>query len=525
MRSHIRASFSVTTISCAPWTAASVSSIFTALYPSQHKQTFFGLKADDANVLGPYTTMPELFKTAGFETSAFITNVVAGAYLTRKGFDQHTVIGARQPQSSPDAIFSKVLDLLKTDPAKKQFVYVHLWEPHSPYEPNTEFDRYKGTLYDNSLTAGVGLFSPTEFILPKQANLGDTSAIERIRGLYDGQIAQVDEAVGTFFRQLQTFLADDDLLLAVMSDHGEMIYLRNQYYMTSDHCSVFEPALHVPLILYGAGIPRGVEVKVASSHIDTAATVLDLAGTGVNAFNNGHSMAALLDGKIHEEPILFAEQDIYERLRMVSYDGHKLVRSVDSGEEMLFDLNKDPDEKTDIKADHPREYESLKSLMDNVTKDFETDQAWLQRAATLPLTEQITDDETQGFMFNLRGTPWKVIACPECTNGSAYMAIAETGNQNPKQVEWRLFNPIAGNVRVSYHLPPVVSGLDGTFAGADFVVYTRHGEDPLTLAGPSPSGEWVDLGVHTDVYKVVLRTNDHSAGIVFADSMRFTPVQ
>src|SRR5258708_1345862 len=52
--------------SCAPWTAASVSSIFTALYPSQHKETFFGLKDDNANVLGPYITMPELFKTAGF---------------------------------------------------------------------------------------------------------------------------------------------------------------------------------------------------------------------------------------------------------------------------------------------------------------------------------------------------------------------------------------------------------------------------------------------------------------------------
>lgn len=510
--------------SCAPWTAASVGCIYTALYPNQDKTSLFQLLPDDANLLGPYTTMPELFQKGGFETSAFITNVVAGAYLTRKGYDHHTVLGPRQENSTPEVIFTQVLNLLKADPAKKQFVYVHLWEPHSPYEPAAGYDRYKGTLYDDIDTAGVGLFSRNELLLPRQANLGDTSAIERLQGLYDGQIAQTDQAVGDFFDELQKAFAKEDLLLVLTSDHGELLYLRRHYYMTSDHCTLFEPVLHVPLIFYGSGLPGGVSIRMPTSHIDTASTALDLAGTGVSGYNSGHSLAPLFDGGQHEEPVLFAEQDLYERLRMVSFQGHKLIRSLDSGEDLLFDLRKDPDETIDIKNDKPKMYETMKGIMDTKTQGFETTEAWLQRAGKVPRTELIVDNDAQGFMFNLKGTPWRLLSCDECTLGGAYATTVEAGKVDPKQVEWRPFNPLVGKYRVFYHFPPVIQDLSGPFATVQLDIHTRGAEvQTMRVTGPG-STEWLDLGVFTNVWKVVLRTDADSNGAVLADSMRFTPL-
>jgi hypothetical protein len=59
--------------------------------------------------------------------------------------------------------------------------------------------------------------------------------------------------------------------------------------------SLYEEMVHVPLVIRGPGIPRGVRVKTPARHIDVAPTLLDLLGLPAEPAHHGTSLVPLVE--------------------------------------------------------------------------------------------------------------------------------------------------------------------------------------------------------------------------------------
>ena len=124
------------------------------------------------------------------------------------------------------------------------FVWLHLYDPHDPYEPPA----------------------------PYAARYADRP--------YDGEVAWSDELVGRVDAALARLGLRGETLLVVTSDHGEGL---------GDHGEevhgffVYESTLAVPLLMRGPGIPAGLRLPVTVRSVDVMPTLLDLVGATPSA--------------------------------------------------------------------------------------------------------------------------------------------------------------------------------------------------------------------------------------------------
>ena len=134
--------------SVAPWTSPSFASLHTSLYPSVHGVTLFwrpGMPLIDKDK----PTLAESFQDEGYDTAAFVDNTLAGKPLIGSGFDEFVDESAPALDITSRAALNelsvykapitteRVLHWLDSHHAEAHpfFLYVHLIEPHSPYNP------------------------------------------------------------------------------------------------------------------------------------------------------------------------------------------------------------------------------------------------------------------------------------------------------------------------------------------------------------------------------------------------------
>jgi Flp pilus assembly protein TadD len=199
------------------------------------------------------------------------------------------------------------------------FVWVHLYDPHAPYDP----------------PAGFRDLDP-----------------------YRGEVAFADAQLGRLLTAWDARAAPG--VTAVASDHGEAF---GEHAEESHGLFVYDTTLRVPLLLRGAGIPAGRRVGAPVGLADIAATLADLAGAG---FPQGKSLARFWrrDGKgpAAEENALYAETlaprlDFgWSELRAWREGRYKYVRAPRAE---LYDVEADPDESRDLKALQPAVAERL----------------------------------------------------------------------------------------------------------------------------------------------------------------------
>jgi choline-sulfatase len=167
--------------------------------------------------------------------------------------------------------------------------------------------------------------------------------IRRARSAYFGMVSEVDEFVGRLLDQLEKSKQLDNTLFVYTADHGEMLgehglWLKNV---------LLENAARVPMLLAGAGLPRGVTVHTPVSHVDLVATMLDLAGVPKPAESRGHSLRALAHGSPGDHPGFAFSESHSEG----NCTGSFLIRKEDwkyiyfTGDDtLLFNLKDDPGE-------------------------------------------------------------------------------------------------------------------------------------------------------------------------------------
>ncbi len=313
-----------------PLTLPSHATILTGMLPPEHGVRQNGAVRDPA----VSTTLARVFREHGYQTGAFI-----GAYVLDRrfgladGFDQYDDRVPRNPEgpgrleserSGQEVVAAARAWLDRTDKARPVFLWVHLYDPHAPYEP------------------------PAEFLKLATGNP------------YDGEVMFADSQVRAIEQHARRQLGDA-LIVAVAGDHGEGL---GEHGESTHGMLVYDSTLHVPFIITGRAIEKGRRLAAPTSLRDVAPTLLAAAGLQPPPRMTGRDLFA---GRIPAADIYaetaYPEAAGWSPLRVLVDDRWKLIAS---STRELYDITKDPGEGRDVAAGNPSVVSAIAARADNV---------------------------------------------------------------------------------------------------------------------------------------------------------------
>ncbi|HET9446000.1 MAG TPA: sulfatase-like hydrolase/transferase, partial [Steroidobacteraceae bacterium] len=243
-----------------------------------------------ADMLRPeYLTMAEVLRQQGFATASFVQNSNAGAASgLQQGFESTIDEAVRGP---PENLLQgePLWNWLRAHKDRNTFTYLHIVDPHGPYEPPAPYDedyrklgRNQGPEVerDHALDPGY-VKSPT--------------AAGRL-ALYDGEIRNNDEKLRQFFDRMKAEGLFEDTLFIFTADHGEHF---GEHRIFSHRPPGHVQVTGVPLILYQhSKIPQRLRVEEPVQLMDLMPTVLDFAGVDASGMTmQGDSLVGLIEGR------------------------------------------------------------------------------------------------------------------------------------------------------------------------------------------------------------------------------------
>jgi arylsulfatase A-like enzyme len=165
-------------------------------------------------------------------------------------------------------------------------------------------------------------------------------------GRYRNALHSGDVSLGTLVEGIRLRGLDRNTVWIIFGDHGEAFGQHAGDYGHTFH--LYEENVHVPFVIAAPGVLHGqARVTNVVSLLDTAPTILDLAGLEAPAEDQGRSM---LHGAA-QLALFFAD---YSVGRLGLRDGRwKFIYELGSSQWRLYDLQTDPLERFDRSADEP----------------------------------------------------------------------------------------------------------------------------------------------------------------------------
>jgi arylsulfatase A-like enzyme/Flp pilus assembly protein TadD len=344
-----------------PLTLPAHSSLMTGTFPAHH-----GVRDNGGFYLGEEArTLAEVLAEAGYRTGGFVgAFVLDSRWGIAQGFDEffddfdlakyEGAPGMDAIQRPGSAVVERALRWLapEEDDGRPFFAWVHLYDPHTPYEAPKPFR---------------SRFPPTR------------------SGAYDAEIAAADAQVGRLVGALAAAGRLDDTLVVVLSDHGEML---GEHDELTHGFFVYEAAVRIPLLIAGPGIPAA-NIDEQVRIVDVMPTVLARLGIEAPAGVQGVDLWPLVRGASLGLPAL-AESWFpryhygWSELRAIRHGPYKLIRAP---RPELYDLDRDP-----------RELDNLAEREPERAADLERTLARFERAVTSEAAvrrgPEATDPET-----------------------------------------------------------------------------------------------------------------------------------
>ena len=304
----------------APMTLPSHTSILTGLTPRHH-----GVRNNTAFRLDDRVpTLATLLKDAGYRTGAFIGAFVLDArFGLSRGFDEYD---DRLPHADRATFqFSErraaevvrkagdwILPGSQPPAPSPWFAWVHLYDPHAPYDPPAEY------------RAG--------------------------RAPYDGEIAYADAMLGRLLDRLRDAGQFDRTLIVVTADHGESL---GEHGEATHGLFAYDATVAVPLVISGPSIGAHADPSWVA-HADIVPTVLDLVGVSIPPGLDGQSLvhAPSDDRGLYIEALDASLTRGWAPLTGIVARGWKYI---DLPEPELYDLTTDPGERNNREGRDPRE--------------------------------------------------------------------------------------------------------------------------------------------------------------------------
>ncbi len=294
----------------APLTGPAHAAILTGRYPAR-----LGVRDNAATPLPESaTTIAELFKGKGYRTGGFVGAFILGPeYGFAQGFEtfdasfrQFNAGSKLQAQRPGGEVVDAALAWLQNGGDRPFFVWVHLYDAHTPYEAPPPFH---------------ARFAAAP---------------------YDGEIAYVDSCVARLVSALEAGKQLDRTAVAVMADHGEGLGDHGE----AEHgLFLYDAVLRVPWILRLPGRDAaGTVVRTQVRSIDVAPTLAAIAGVTIPDAD-GESALPLVRGASPRDPLPSYAETFYPRWHF----GWSELRSVRVGDWKYIDAPKP--ELYDLRAD------------------------------------------------------------------------------------------------------------------------------------------------------------------------------
>ncbi|MGA7379497.1 MAG: sulfatase-like hydrolase/transferase [Terriglobales bacterium] len=322
-----------------PITNTSHASILTGLLPSTHGVTDFGVP-----LTPDHPTWAELLKPQGYHTAAFIGAVILDSKTLAPGFDrgfdfydnfpEHATSKSRwgRVERRGMEVVQHAESWMSNHRSAPRFVWVHLYDPHDPYEPPEPF----ASLYKERL--------------------------------YDGEIAYADSALSHFVAYLKKQGWYDGAVIIVVGDHGEGLGEHNE---DTHGIFLYDSTTHVPLMVKLPGEDaKGREVGAQVRTTDILPTVLDLLGVKFPERLDGESLTPYFGGGDTVGRTAFGETDYPLRfgwapLRSVRDGG---VKFIEAPRPELYDLHSDPKELHNAYEPGEAQVQRLRALLAELRK-------------------------------------------------------------------------------------------------------------------------------------------------------------
>jgi arylsulfatase A-like enzyme len=335
------------------WTNASVASLFTSRYQSEHRVMSFWATLGESE-----TTLAELLDAHGYASAAFVANfLLRGDLGYGQGFQHYqllarSMVNARGEEKPLKGSAEQVnqaalawLDEVAHSDARRQpgFLYVHYMEPHAPYDPP---DRFLDAVLAGRPRPDIETANRRASI-PNFGTFSD-ALVADIVDLYDAEILSVDDQIRVLFGELQKRGFLRNAIVAITSDHGEEF---REHGTMGHHQALYEESIRVPLILLVPGHDQRVDIQHIVSLTDLAPTLLDLAAIPRPASFRGVSLASLMGLRTEATPSAMAFSELIKETtdrrkpheRAIVTDDDKLILGA-GGELEFFDLQADPGE-------------------------------------------------------------------------------------------------------------------------------------------------------------------------------------
>ncbi|MFO8058382.1 MAG: sulfatase [bacterium] len=332
------------------WTTPAVASLFTSRYPAGH-----GVWDVSSMVLNNrLRVLPEILREHGYNTRAYsLAFPVSPSFNFSQGFTSFHDLARYMFHWDGDMVAARRVErYLNNEPEKPFFIYLHLMNPHYPYNVRPFFKSSSRTwneslFVENALRSGF-VNQLQKWLFPdrpwKEEELRENGLLEA----YDREIWRTDRALKRIIQALDDTGLMEDTLLVITGDHGEEFKEHGGFYHKT---TLYQEQVHVPLFLFGPGIKdKGASVSCPVSLVDIMPSVLESAGIKAESGLSGVSLWPILEGRCPDRPI-YAELDNRDMggalWEAVYEDRTKLIRVSGPGAEsrtMLFDLEQDPAE-------------------------------------------------------------------------------------------------------------------------------------------------------------------------------------
>jgi choline-sulfatase len=311
-------------VSQVPLTWPSHAAILTGLYPFQNGvQDFTGQPLD-----ARFRSVAQAFRKSGYSTGAVVSAFVLDrSWGLARGFDYYDDAFAPEAfvnrnlglvdRRAGDSV-TRALAWLKKNPHKPFFFWLHLYDPHSPYDPPEPYR----TQYESHP--------------------------------YDGEIAYADHELGRLIAWLKQAQVYNRTLIVFLSDHGESL---GEHGEQEHGFFVYNATVHVPLIVKppaGSGL-RPAKVSRAVETTAVAPTLVGLTGVK-DEIEKQFQSSALLGTGARDVDEAYSET-FYPFSSFGWSPLHALETShyqyIDAPQPELYDLESDPGETRNIAGQQP----------------------------------------------------------------------------------------------------------------------------------------------------------------------------
>ena len=312
-----------------PLTLPSHVSLFTGLEPGQHGVLDnLGYRLDPA-----IPTLAELLKKAGYATGGAVSAIVLSSQSgIARDFDfwddkveskrRTTMLDfVRRPGQETAEI---LLGWIRRQAPGPLFAFLHLYEPHAPYEAAE----------------------------PYRSRYPDP---------YDGAVAYADSIVGGFLAELKRIGLYDKALIFFLSDHGEGL---GDHGEMQHGIFLYRESIQIPLLIkLPGGALAGTSVKTPVEISDVFPTIGEaLAVPGFPERPGTTSLIGLASGGPAPDRRIFAE-NYSPRIRLGWSELRSLVSAdhqyIEAPTPELYDLAGDPAEKENLALRKPPELRSM----------------------------------------------------------------------------------------------------------------------------------------------------------------------